>query len=200
MAGETAKSCLRISPSTKKQNRALLGFACQGNVRLVVLRTRHGRILGRAVLRVLVRRERIVADSSTMPTAPPSTLTLLSDIFARSKKYQNDPDRFPLAAALANLELVEKEGGIVGNSSKLIVEEPVVWMERTYCDELRASVDNITHISNCLRATASSLAKEMRVPLLSIEDVEVTPLFFHWFLFSCNHFCFYPDFRKKWLP
>ena len=49
------KSCMRIDKQCVRENRALLGYLMQGNVRLLLVRDADGRTLVRAVARLLAR-------------------------------------------------------------------------------------------------------------------------------------------------
>ncbi|CAM9675490.1 unnamed protein product [Choristocarpus tenellus] len=53
--GEDTRSCMGIRPACSVQNKALLGYLLQGNVRLVGVQSAHGRMEARAVLRLLLR-------------------------------------------------------------------------------------------------------------------------------------------------
>jgi len=174
MLGESAKTCLRIAKNTAKQNRALLGYACQGNVRLVVLRTQRGRILGRAILRVLLRQETVLTDSSALPTHE-RALNSLCTLFARSCKYREDPTRISLSSVLDGLSDVTRtddDDYDDTQQSHVVLEEPVIWMERAYFDESSVDADSKIQVASALQLIAATLAEEMGIPLLRIENVK----------------------------
>mmetsp|Transcript_2833 Transcript_2833/g.4046 ORF Transcript_2833/g.4046 Transcript_2833/m.4046 type:complete len:722 (+) Transcript_2833:84-2249(+) len=53
--GEDTRSCMSIRQSCSHQNRALLGYLLQGNTRLLTVKSKEGKVTGRAILRLLLR-------------------------------------------------------------------------------------------------------------------------------------------------
>lgn len=83
MMGEDMRSCMAIQLTYIHQNRALLGFVMQGNVRLIVSREkteeggRQGRLLARAAVRLLLR-----SDTNT-------PVLLLEDVYTTGSKSED---------------------------------------------------------------------------------------------------------------
>ncbi|KAL1518805.1 hypothetical protein AB1Y20_003085 [Prymnesium parvum] len=57
MMGEQVRSCMRIEKQCVRENRALLDYVMQGNVRLLLVNDGSGLIVGRAVVRLLARED-----------------------------------------------------------------------------------------------------------------------------------------------
>ena len=78
MVGEDSNTCQRVTERNAPQNKALLGYCLQGNVKLATIRTGspNGKIVARAVLRLLVRVEEqdqpltAVLEKETTPNVP----------------------------------------------------------------------------------------------------------------------------------
>ena len=167
-----------------------MGNVCQGNVRLVTIRTKSGQVVARAVLRILLRARQTITLAGMHDNE--EALQSMGSLLARALAFRQDAKRMPLAAVLKYLPkpartTTKSESGITGeNDQSLEVENTedehylcgplaqnedlIIWMENPYVNE--AIIDENTAF-NTLRSQAFLLAKLMNVPLLSIDDVEV---------------------------
>eukprot|EP00903_Cladosiphon_okamuranus_P013411 g12496.t1 len=133
--GDDTRSCMGIRRSCSAQNRALLGYLVQGNVRLVGVQSESGRMEARAVLRLLLRHDnmapvlfmdsvyyasnpdssledQVVAEAQSVSTAVGVPLYRAGDKIPRAEPTEEDKEKLAqereAAAAAATTTLAEE--------------------------------------------------------------------------------------------